>query len=85
MAVYLLTALATFAITAIELLIINAEGAKPLLWPLMGINFGLAALFYQGLWYEKVEYKVIFGTGVLLGVLVIAALAAMLPLGLNVR
>ncbi len=85
MAVYLLTALATFVITAIEVLIVNIEGMRPILVPLMAVNFGIAALFYQGLWYERVEYKVTFAVGVLLGVITVAGLAAMLPLGMGVK
>ncbi len=81
MAVYLLTGLATFVITAIEILIINYEGFKPILVPLLAVNFGIAALFYQGLWYEHVMYKLIFGVGLLLGVITLVGLMVMLPLG----
>jgi hypothetical protein len=84
---YLVTGAVTFAIAALELLLVymGAPGAKQALVPLLAADFVVAALFYQGLWYERPMYKVIMAIGVFFGLFTFLGLVLMLGLGTLVR
>jgi hypothetical protein len=78
---YLATGAATFLITTLQLLLLSGQGLRPLLVPLMLVNFSVAALFYQGLWHEAPLYKATFGIGFFFGLVTLVGVAFMLQLG----
>ncbi len=85
--IYIWAAVATFAITAVELLMVfgGVSGARLVLVPLMLVNFAVGALFYQGLWYEVPVHQALFGMGFLFGVLALFGLVILVGLGRIVR
>lgn len=72
-------------LTALQVVIVYTPGLagvmKPLLLAIMAVNFGLAALFYQDLWFEPPLLRWIFGLGLAFGVLIVVSLIVLLQLG----
>lgn len=89
MTTYLIAGVITFLITALELVIVYTDALagvmKPLIVALLTINFAVAALYYQGLYYEDTASKVTFITGAVIGIIVAVSLPVLLQLGLIVR
>lgn len=88
-ATYYATGILTFLITAMEIAVVRMDALagvmKPTIIVLLGANFTIAALYYQGLQYDNGLNKLIFGVGAVLGVLVAVSLLVLLQLGLNVK
>lgn len=80
---YAACAALTLALTAAEMLLVfgGARTARVLLPPLMLANFGAAAAFYQGLWFDRPLHRAIFTAGLFFGLLTFSALAVLLRLG----
>jgi len=85
--IYIGAAVATFAVTATELLLVfgGVSGARLMLVPLMLVNFAVGALLYQGLWYEAPMHQALFSMGFLFGVLALFGLVVLTGLGTIVR
>lgn len=83
--VYLGVGILTFVLTALEILAVSSGAlagvARPFIVVLMAANFLLAALYYQGLSGDLAQHKVIFGTGIGLGLIFGISLPVFLALG----